>query len=259
MKGLIIKDIMCLKKQLTLFTFVIIAVLVLGVMYVLSARFGNIADMGREMLANQENHMTEVDVKNLSVLVMVLFMLLPIACVGDMVNVFVEDGKAGFAKVAAAIPIPISKRLLARFLTIVALYGIGAGVDILVAGILSTLTDLMSFGAFLGVIVSAASLLAIYSAVAVFYCILLGYGKEQHAQMLSILTMVAAFVILQFKGLKDFFVQVFIKEQVFNSDYWKPLDFVKEKGYVLFLIALITCAFSFVASLKIAERKRGVI
>ena len=50
MKGLIIKDIMCLKKQLTVFIYVIIGVVVISVMYVLSAKFGNLALAGNEML-----------------------------------------------------------------------------------------------------------------------------------------------------------------------------------------------------------------
>ena len=46
MKGLIIKDVMCLKKQLTVFIFVLIGVVAVSIMYVLSAKFGNIALLG---------------------------------------------------------------------------------------------------------------------------------------------------------------------------------------------------------------------
>ena len=49
MKGLIIKDIMCLRKQLITFIYVLIAVSVISVMYVLSARYGNLALAGRQM------------------------------------------------------------------------------------------------------------------------------------------------------------------------------------------------------------------
>ena len=54
MKGLIIKDIFCLRKQLKTFTFVLIGVFVLALMYVLSARFGNIAKAGADMLMDND-------------------------------------------------------------------------------------------------------------------------------------------------------------------------------------------------------------
>ena len=97
MKGLILKDIMCLRKQLTVFCYVIIGVLIVSVMFVLSTRFGNIASGASEMLA--ENSMTEFEINNLATLALVLFMFLPLAVVGDVLNVFEEDSKAGFATV----------------------------------------------------------------------------------------------------------------------------------------------------------------
>ncbi len=96
MKGLIIKDIMCLKKQLTIFVYVLTGVLVVSVMYVLSARFGNIALAGKELLAQSENHMSGIDVKNLGSIALIFFMFLPPVVVCDMANVFEADGKAGF-------------------------------------------------------------------------------------------------------------------------------------------------------------------
>ena len=72
MKGLIIKDIMCLKKQLRTFSFVLLGVFVLALMYVLSARFGNIAKAGADMLL--DNDLTAVDVKNIGSFVLLIFM-----------------------------------------------------------------------------------------------------------------------------------------------------------------------------------------
>ena len=81
MKGLILKDLMCLRKQLTNFCFVMAGVLIASIMYVLSARFGNMAKVGQEML---NGNATQVDVRNIGSMVLVMFMLLPIASVGDM-------------------------------------------------------------------------------------------------------------------------------------------------------------------------------
>ncbi len=259
MKGLIIKDIMCLKKQLTTFAYIIVGVVVISILYVLSSRFGNLAKVGSALL-DENNNMSQVDVKNLGSMVLVLFMLIPIVSVGDMLNVFIADGKAGFFKVSASLPVSLKKRILSRFLTIYALFGIGASVDILLALILSLLTDIMSFGSFFGIIISSASLLSIYSALVILYCVGLGYGKEQYAQVFSLLTIVLSFVIIKFQAVKSVFIRIFIEEQGFDSGtFWKPLEYFREKGYVFLIIALLVSAFSYCLSLYIAERKRGVI
>ncbi len=259
MKGLVIKDIMCLKKQLTTFAFVIAGVVIVSVMYVLSTRFGNLAKVGVALL-DENNNMSEIDVKNLGSMALVLFMFLPIVSVGDMINVFMADGKAGFVKVSASFPVPLKNRLLARFITIFSLLGIGALADILLAGMLCMLTDIMSFGEFFGVIISVSSLMCIYSALVILFCIMLGYGKEQYAQCFSLLSMAAAFIIVRFKDLKSVFIRIFIEEHGFDSDtFWQPLDFFKEKGYVFFFIAVFVMILSYMISLNIAERKRGVI
>ena len=262
MKGLIIKDIMCLKKQLMIFTYVIIGVLVISVMYVLSARFGNLALGGKDMMAS--NELSQIDVKNLGTLALVLFMLLPIATVGDMANVFEADGKAGFPKIAGALPVPLRKRLLAHYLTIYALFGIGIVIDVLIAFLLSILTDMISFRDFLGIILSAASVMSMYSAFVIFYCLLLGYGKESYAQIFSIGTLLLSLLLFRLKVLGQ------ILKSIADSGHetegtaeitflWNALDFIKEKAWVLLLLAALASVLSYMCSLLVAERKRGVI
>lgn len=262
MKGLIIKDLMCLKKQLTVFVYVLVGVLIVSVMYVLSARYGNIARAGAEMLV--ENDMSEIDVKNLSSMALVFFMLLPIAVIGDMANVFEADGKAGFNKVAGAFPVPLRTRLLSRYITICALFSLGVLIDILIALVLSTLTDLISLSDFLGIIVSAASVMSIYSALVIFFCLVFGYGKEQYAQISSLGTMALSLILLQWKSVKRILTVITesnpaAAESIDSSFIWGALDFIKEKAWILFLIAATVSILSYGASLLVAERKRGVI
>ena len=89
---------------------------------------------------------------------------------------------------------------------------------------------------------------------------ILGYGKEQYAQVFSLLTIILSFVIIKFQGVKSVFIRIFIEEQGFDSvTFWKPLDYFRDKGYVLLIIALLVSVFSYGLSLYIAERKRGVI
>ena len=89
---------------------------------------------------------------------------------------------------------------------------------------------------------------------------MLGYGKEQYAQVFSLLTIILAFVIVKFKSVKFVIVHVFGDGMGFDSDtFWKPLDYFRDKGYVFLIVALLVSVFSYSLSLYIAERKRGVI
>ncbi len=259
MKGLIIKDIMCLRKQLTIFAFVLVGVLAVSVMYVLSASFGNLAEVAKE-LQNEKNNLSARDVKNIATEALILFMLLPAATVCDMVFVFASDAKAGFVKVAATLPVPLWKRLLAKYMTVFALFGIGAAVDIAIAGVLCALGNILTFGEFLGIIISATSAMCIYSAFVILWCVVLGSGSEQYAQLLSIASLIALFVIGYFGALKNLFMVLLAD----NSDSLSeilggPIEYIKDRGGVFLIAAVAVCACTYFAALKIADRKRGVI
>lgn len=185
MKGLIIKDLMCLRKQGFTFIYIVISVLVVSVMYVLSAKFGNMAMGNQEMM--MENSMTEIDIKNLSTIVLILFMLLPISMVGDVSAVFVADGKAGFSNVSASLPVSIEKRVLSRYITISVFFGIGVAVDLVIACILSILTNIISFQEFWGIIIVEASAMFIYgSLMCVYVYFRIWEGKLCHAMFGSV-------------------------------------------------------------------------
>ncbi len=259
MKGLILKDVMSLKHQLKIFVFVLFGVVVTSILFVLSARFGNLALAGRELLRTEQA--SDIDVKNLATVALVLFMLLPIATVGDVVNVFQADGKAGFYRIAGAFPLPVSKRLLARFLTIYALFGIGTLIDLVLALVLSSLTDLIRFRDFCGIILSAASVMSIYSALVIFFCILMGYGSQSYAQIFSLLSMGLALILCNLKYCGSL-IKAITTDQSGSLDmtiFWRPLDFIREKFWILVLIAAAVSIVSYAVSLKVALRKRGVI
>lgn len=259
MKGLILKDLMCLRKQRMLFIYIVICVLALSIMYVLSARFGNIAKAGN--LMSTENGLSEMDVKNIGTNALILFMLLPISMVGDVSSVLIADGKADFMKVSASFPLSIEKRVLAKYLTVLIMFGMGVGVDVCISFILSCLTDLISFYEFFGIIISAASVILLYGALTLVYSFLFGYGKESHAQVASFMTMIAGLVLVKFRFFKGIFIQVFLEDEVAGDinmvdDFMR---FIKYKSYYLFLIALATACVSYVLAVVIAKRKRGIV
>jgi hypothetical protein len=251
MRGLMFKDLMCMKKNLILFGYVVAGVLVISIMFVLSARFGNIALGSREMM--ETDGLTVDEIADLSTWILIVFMMLPLASIGDMVTVFEADGRAGFAKVAAVLPLSIKKRVLARYLTIFSVLGIGVVVDVLIAWILSILTVLVSFADFCGIILSAASVMGMYGALAAMFCICLGYGKDNYARLLAILLLVAAAIVVNLS--KPRAVPAGEKLEFLRG----LIVFLKEKFYLLLLLAAIIIVLSYGVSVFVAERKRGVV
>lgn len=254
MKGLVLKDLMCLRKQLMIFGYVVVGVLVLSVMFVLSARFGNIAMANQEMVATEG--LSASDITNLSTNVLILFMLLPLATVGDFANVFTEDGKAGFFNVSSVLPISVKKRVLAKYVTIFAMFGIGAFIDIIIAFVLSMLTDIISFADFLGIIISATSVMAIYSALVIVFCFLFGYGKEDYARIISPFLMLVTVISLNLSNIRKSITAMDSGDVLLIN---RCMNFIKHKSYVLLLIAVFVMVVSYFVSVWIAERKRGIV
>ena len=256
MKGLVIKDLFCLKKRLVILCFVIVGVLALSVMFVLSARFGNVAQAGKDML--KDNDITAIDVENLAVTALAFFMLVPIAAVGDMAMVCDMDEKAGFCKVSASLPVSLKKRVLARYFTVIALYFLSALIDMVIAFVLSRISDIITFGVFLNIIFSCVSIMLLYSVCVIFYCFVLDSGKTSYAQLFSFLTLIAAAVLANLKTVKQIIRGMSAGSQDI-SFIWNVFDFIKEKSWILLIIALGGCIISYTASMLVVNRKRGVI
>lgn len=259
MKGLIIKDLMCLRKQRITFLYIVAVVLIVSVMFVLSAKFGNIAVSNRYMIA--ENDLSEIDVKNLSSLALVLFMMLPIAMVGDIGTLFTADGKAGFANVSAVLPISIEKRVLAKFVTFISFLGIGVGADIVISLILSLLTDMLSFVDFVAMIITGASALFIYCSLFCLYMFIFGYGKESVAGGVSLLTIMLALMVANFEKLKVIYISCFIDSaQVIDVNPINVImDVIKDKCISVLIVAVVVGVLSYVLSVFLAKRKRGIV
>ncbi len=258
MKGLIIKDLMCLKKQLIIFLYIVVSVLVISVMFVLSARFGNIYLANQEMMV--ENSLTDLDIANLSTIILILFMFLPIASVGDFASVFEADGKAGFAKVSSVMPLSVAQRVMAKYITILSMFGIGVLIDVAVAFVLSMLTDIISFSDFFGIIISAASIMSIYGAMVIVFCFLFGYGKEDYARILALLCMLVTALLVNFSKVKEIVTSIAERNGGGDIDFLSDfMNFFKHKSYILFVIAALVMTVSYFASVFVVKRKRGVV
>ncbi len=270
MKGLLIKNLMCMKKRIYVFAFLFVGVLIMAIMYVVSAKYGNIALAYQNALA--EGGEDEFNIQALSEIVLLVVMILPIAELVDGTKLFASDSKAGFAKVAAGMPLSIGKRVSSFFATTLILLGIGIAADVFIAFVLSVvLADmaLISFGDFILSIVVIACVMAMFNALNMLFCIFLGPGKEQKATETTITVITIGLILINIKKVIWFAKDLIITlSKGFNqaegpeveiSTVFDIIGWIKDKAAVLLIVTLAISALSYVASIFIAKRKRGAV
>lgn len=264
MKGLIIKDLMCLRKQRITFIFTVICTVILGSMFVLSVRYGNIHTMNQS-----DPDLTELDVKTLGTMALTMFMLLPLAMAGDVATVFSYDSKAGFSKVGSSLPVSMPKRVMAKYATMFIMVGIGIVLDVVIAGVLSTLTDIIRFRDFFGIIMSMTAVMVVHASLTILYAVCFGDGQENAAMLVAIMTMGIGVMVVMFPKLKKL-VQDMIEMGVSNGTdtpvsgsglggITQVMDFLKNRYYILLLIAAAVAVASYFGTVAIVKRKRGTI
>ena len=254
MKGLLIKDFFCLKKQLVNYGFIIVGVIVISVMFVLSYNFGNIhAGFAQVMESEQYN---ETTVMRIARSAMLMFMLIPLACTADVVNLFTDDEKASFYKVAASFPVSVGKKVACRFIAAYLFIAVGVAVDVLMTVILSLMTDIISLGMFCSVIVSFASLILMYISIFILLAYLMGSKKITYASVIPLLIGVAVYAAANFGKLNDFIAGV--NDNALIELYDQATEFIFHKSYILLIAAIIISGISYFAAVYIAGKKRGV-
>ena len=254
MKGLIIKDFYCMKKQFVNYVAVIIGLVVTTIMFVLSFNYGNIYISRMDMIA--DGQATLADTIEVANRVMIFLMMLPIACAGDLDGLFRADHQAGFYKIAAGLPVSTAKRVASRFITALIFVAVGAVIDIVISLILSMLTDIVKFGEFANTIISFSSLMFMYGSVVILLMYIFGTKVSGYAGIIPFLIVVAGLVIAGFDGIKRLMVYEddSILRQYFNIIH----TLITGRSYVLLIAAIITASIIYPLSVFFADRKKGV-
>ena len=254
MKGLIYKDLMGLKKLRVSFIFVTVVTMIIAVMALLSARFGNLAVLEQQY---QVKGNAEFDVSPLKLLWYGLsfMMVLPVVAVGDVaLNSFEADAKSGFINLAGALPVSVRQRVAARFITVLISGGTGLLISLIISFILSFLTDIMSFGDFAGIVLSAASLMIIFFSIEIVLIFLVKGLKNSYCGLVSMMIMIVAAGLIFFDR-----IQTAVREESYLNLISDALRFAQSRWYLLAIAAVVFLAVSFIVSSVVAERKRGDI
>ncbi len=253
MKGLIIKDLMCLKNSIRTFFFVSIATLVISVMAVLSAKFGNIALLEKISVDNGFN-VSPLKMLWFAISIMVM---MPIMSIGDIISgVFAADSNAGFAVVSSAMPVSVKRRVEARYLSVLSMCGAGVLASLIIAMVLSFFTDIMSAGEFVGLIFMASSVMLIYVAIEMVMILALNKASDYSAHLSFLIMCIAGGIVLAIRWDS---VKLMVFELRFYDIAEDAIKLFSSGWYIFVLIAAVCLAFSFFMSVHLAERKRGVI
>ena len=256
MRGLIIKDFYCLRRQLVSYGFILAGVIVISILFVLSYQYGNLAAGMQEMIVMGE--VTQDEVAQVAKMAVLFFMLLPIACTGDLVGVFVEDEKASFVKVAAVMPVSIEKRVACRFVSGILFIAVGVSVDLGLSFVLASLTEAVTFPEFCGSIVSFASLTLIAVSGLILNQYFWGGKKQNWINTVSVVILVVAWISVLFLS---FFAQGEDLDRILDKlpvllD--RGMNFIMYRSHILAIAAIVIALGAYLCAVAIAGRKRGV-
>ncbi len=253
MKGLLVKDFYCLRKQYGIFLMTIIIVFVISIMFVFSCKYGNI-NKGFESMV-KSGMATGNDISYIARIAMAFCFLIPMALTGNVMELFVDDRDAGFGKLAGALPVSIRKRVMSRFISGMIFTVIGCMADIIMAAVLSRLTDIITFKNYFAIIITFASLMIMYLSFLILYAYILGTEKMTLVAVLPLITGVVAVLLVNMKRLIGF-----IHNGIFDADIIKMLfNFIMNKSHLMFVASLVILAASYLLCVHISDLKRGVI
>ena len=181
-------------------------------------------------------------------------MLLPLVCTGNIADSFADDRTASFYKTAASLPVSPEKRVLSKFVTAILFLAVGLAVDIAMAAVISSVSDIIEFSKCAGVLVSLSACMLIFMS----FVILLNYAGIPSVYTTFIPVGAAVIIILALK-IKD------IANALFNDDvsslaraFRALINAFESRSHLFIIAAVIIAALCWFVSVILAKRKRGV-
>lgn len=146
MKGLILKDIYCLRTRIMTYALTLVAALVIGILISLSSEYGN---MRLDVMMGDAAAVSEDDLAAHKVMLggaTFLAILLPLGVGFDGIMTFHMDEKANFGDVLRTMPVKPVEIVLARFSTAYGFLLTGYVSSILIALLISPVVEVFTLG-----------------------------------------------------------------------------------------------------------------
>lgn len=270
MRGLVKKDFYCLKKSMKLILLVSLGTIYLAVLFTLSARYGNVAKnvsgtAETAARARAEELLTEEEFYAIYTYVIWVILFLPLALMGNIVDCFREDRRAGFGKFCFSLPAREKQIAGARYLSclLYALLGIVASVTAALS--VSLASDRLRFPELLSVIFTFASILLTFVSVVMPLTYLFGADKLDLIQVGTFGAFLAALAILNVPTLKKIGEEIAVAEggqgggdlSTFHELIDRLREFLTTKGLFVFLAAALLFLVSYLCSVAILKKKGG--
>ena len=256
MKGLILKDIYCLRTRMMAYIMTMVAALVLGILISLSSEYGNLRF---DVFMAGDASITEDDMASYKIILgggTFLAVLISLGVGFDGIMTFHMDEKANFNDVLRSMPVKPEEIVLARYITTYGFLLLSYVSSVLVALMISPVVKMFSLGEMIYAGTVLACALAIGLGVSI--CALFLWNKKTFDRIF-----VGAFV-----GAYALFAIAFI---VSDTYYENRLDAIMgvlmDKGKILYEscllwllpVAILMVAVCYFVSVWIIKRKgRGV-
>lgn len=146
MKGLILKDIYCLRTRMMTYVLIMIAALMLGILISLSSEYGNLS---QEAFVGDDITVSEDDMAAYKMIISgatFLAILLPLGVGFDGIMTFHMDEKANFGDVLRTMPVKPIEIVLARFSSTYGFLLVGYVSSILIALLISPVVKIFTLG-----------------------------------------------------------------------------------------------------------------
>lgn len=146
MKGLILKDIYCLRTQLKTYIIVLVGSLVLGILISLSSEYGNLKP---DVFMGEETTVSEDDIAAYNVILggaTLLALILPMGIGVDGTRSFHMDEKANFKDVLRTLPVTPQEIVLAKFCSVYGFLLLSYLSSLLVALLISPVVSIFTLG-----------------------------------------------------------------------------------------------------------------
>lgn len=255
MKGLIQKDLYCLRRGLKTFILVSIGVIAISVLFILSARYGNVAKGIEEMKI--ENNMGEKEFYAIYQGFIWCVLALPMSFLGIIAECFKEDKKAGFSRLLLCLPLSEGKIVGSRYISSLLLAGASLADSFLAGFFVSLVSDVFSLQKILGYILCLNAGLLVYTSLQMFLTYAFGAERADLIQCAPSVILLVFFIYFfqeNLSGLTDAEFTAYITGIVNDIS-----DFMIHKCGLIFLIAIGCMGLSFWGSWVLFRKRRGVI
>lgn len=256
MKGLILKDIYCLRTRIMAYVLTLVAALAIGILISLSSEYGN---MRLDVMMGDAAAVSEDDLAAHKVMLggaTFLAILLPLGVGFDGIMTFHMDEKANFGDVLRTMPVKPVEIVLARFSTAYGFLLTGYVSSILIALLISPVVEVFT----LGEMIHAGTVMtcALAAGLGVTCCALFMWSKKTCEKILIgiILGIYAVFAIGIIALDKRYGDQL----DAIMIAFWDEVKILFENSLTWLLpVALLMIVVCFFVSVLIVKRKgRGV-